>query len=188
MRNGIRLPAQHHGRQRGQANRRVPAPIHTAEPGVLRTYDAVKRDGGVPGFRRAVIVAHQTGHRGLRSFLAHAASADAVGNGDDRAHARLRRPGQHGGAKIFVDVFATRLRCKTNVNVKCHALRLARVCQKLVLMAQQAKTIMFQIRLKAAALSPTAFACSARTAPSGAQTRRANIRWTWRSALCPKAG
>ena len=121
MRQGIGLSAKHQRRERGQPHDGLAAPVDAGQPGVLRGDDPVQRHGGVPGFRRGIVIAHQAGHRGLGRFLAHAAGAHPIGNRHDGAHAFLPRIGQHGRAEIFIAGLAPSLSCKTNVYVECHA-------------------------------------------------------------------
>ncbi|MCY1368246.1 hypothetical protein D9M69_552140 [compost metagenome] len=121
MGQGVRLAAQHERGERGQAHGGLAAVVGAGEPGVLRADDAVERDGGVPGFGRVVVTAHQAGDGGLRRLAAHAASAHAVGDGDDGAHVFLPRGRQHGGAEVFVLVLAAGLADETDIYMKGHA-------------------------------------------------------------------
>ena len=118
----VGLPTQYQRGERGQAQHRVAALVDAAKPGILGRDDTVQRHRGVPGFGRAVVITHQTGHCGLRRLFAHATGADAIGDCSNCSPAFLRPVlGQHGGAKVFIVGFSTRHACKTDVNFKCHA-------------------------------------------------------------------
>ena len=74
----IALPAKHQSGERGEAAGRVAAPVQACQPRVLRTNDAIEGHGGVPGFGGAEVVAHQTGHGGLRRLAPEAARRAAL--------------------------------------------------------------------------------------------------------------
>ncbi len=127
MRQRVRLAAQHQCRERGHAHGGAAALVHARQPGILAGDDAVQRHRGVPGLRRAVVVAQQADHGGLGRLLAHAALAHAIGHGSNCAHALITALRQHGSTKVFVDVFVARQGGKTNVYFKCHAPRVSNI-------------------------------------------------------------
>ena len=124
----VRVAAQHQRSQRGQAHRRVAASVDAAQPGILCANDAVQGHRGVPGLGRAKVVSHQARDRRLRRLATHAASAYAIGNGDDRAPIFLPRQGQHGGAKVFVLRLAPSQRRIADIYIKSHGAQPTSIC------------------------------------------------------------
>ena len=118
------VTAQGQRGQRGQRRAGVsgpgPAPVVLCQPGVLGTDQAVQRNRGVPGGRRAEVVLHQRLHRGLRRHAAAAAAGDTVGQRRNPAQRLVARAGALHGREVFVAFAGPKVAGVADVDVKAH--------------------------------------------------------------------
>jgi hypothetical protein len=101
MGHGVAVAAQHHGGECRQPHGRCAALVGACQPGVVRGQDALQGHAGIPAGRRAVEVAQQRVHRGLRGLAPMPALAHAVGHCGNGAPRGLLCTRQAHGAVVL---------------------------------------------------------------------------------------